>query len=243
MVRSGSRPLVTTAPQFLFPLLSAAYSLFQPSPQHLLRYGGLAMIEDSNTPLIQTDDHELYRQQIQTVTAALEPLGAIESHLVERIANLEFRLERIATLEIGIYELGRVEFGDFFMDQDEPTRARLIRTKTYLFYQKEFAKLSLQESRLRRYLEKDMNELKALQCHRAPCDTEQNTPAKWPAPWPTGVKASKTQDKNAPIQIPELVVSRPRLPEDPPDMPEVRPGFVALSRQGGYSPYPNETAA
>lgn len=203
------------------------------------------MIENPDDPVIPTEDRELYLQHIQARIAALEPVGAIESHLVQRVADLEWRVKRIADLEMGIYELGRVDFADFFTGFDEPTRARLIHTKTYLYYQKEFAKLSLQESRLRRYLEKDMNELKALQCHRAPRDTEQNIPAKWPAPWPAAVKNSKSkkEDPNAPVWIPEFVIGSPRMPEDPPDMEEISPGVVVRSRRDGYYHYPNKSAA
>jgi hypothetical protein len=188
------------------------------------------MTENFEQPVLPTEDGELYRQHVQALTTALEPVGVIESELVQRIADTEWRLKRIANLEMDIYELGRLDFGDFFAGQDEPTRVRLIRSKTYLFYQKQFASLSLQESRLRRYLEKDMNELKALQCHRAPRDTEEDVPAKWPAPWPVGVKASKSSKENQPVRMPDLVISRERTPDDPSDMPEVKPGVVEGSR-------------
>ena len=211
----------------------------------LARYRGLAMMENPNEPVTHNGDRDLYREHIQALTTALEPVGAIESHLVQRIADTEWRLKRITILEMGIYEMGRIDFADFFASYDEPTRDQLIRAKTYLFYQKEFAKLSLQESRLRKYLERDMNELKALQCHRAPRNPEQNTPAKWPAPWPASVKESKSKkkDPDAPVWVPELTFSRPRLPEDPPDIEESEPGFVVASRVGGYYYHPNKTAA
>ena len=56
-----------------------------------------------------------------------------------------------------------MEFAELFSEQEEGIRKQLIEAKIYLAYQRQFANLSIQESRLRRQAEKDLAALQNLQ--------------------------------------------------------------------------------
>jgi hypothetical protein len=140
------------------------------------------------TVLLPTDDPDLYREHVDRLHAELKPVGELESQLVQRIADAQWRLNRIPVLERNLYKLGRFEFVALFENESPEDRADLIQAHTALVFQKQFQNLSIQENRIRRGYEKDLNELKSLQSQRGKLESDDKLLAKWPAPWPGGRK-------------------------------------------------------
>jgi hypothetical protein len=118
------------------------------------------------TVLLPSDDVAAYEAHIARITAKYSPVGADEQALVQSIADADWRLRRIPILEHGIYALGHAEFAPLFADQPEPLRAGQIQTKTYMTYEKQLRNLQLQQSRIRRHRQEDVNELTDLQALR-----------------------------------------------------------------------------
>jgi len=67
---------------------------------------------------------------------------------------------------MGIYALGRREFAELFVNEEQSVRNHLIEAHVVLVYQRQLNNLSIQENRLRRQREKDMESLRALQQQR-----------------------------------------------------------------------------
>ena len=118
------------------------------------------------TVLLPGDDAALYEAHLSQFIESYAPAGADERHLVQSLADTEWRLLRIPALEMGIYAVGRLEFAGSFANEDEAVRKHLIEAQVFLAYQRQLNNLSIQESRLRRQREKDAAALRELQAKR-----------------------------------------------------------------------------
>ncbi len=118
------------------------------------------------TVLLPDEDAERYARHIEGFREHYSPVGLVEMEIVQRIVDSTWRLGRIPSLEASLYAIGRMKMKDLHKDVDPELRAGLLETEILLAYEKQFRNLQLQESRLRRMLEKDMAELKATQAER-----------------------------------------------------------------------------
>lgn len=117
-----------------------------------------------HTVLLPTDDAELYAKHVESHRARYAPVGDAETELVQSIADTHWRLARIPSLEAAIYALGRSKLADLHANQPDPhIRATLIEAEVHLAYERQLRNLHIQESRLRRHVEKDLAALKAIQ--------------------------------------------------------------------------------
>jgi hypothetical protein len=121
------------------------------------------------TILLPTDDVTAYENFVTLLNEKHQPANDYERHLVQSIADTEWRLLRIPSLEAATFALGRRELANEFADEeDEPTRAALIEALVLRTYKKDLSNLALQERRLRGQLAKHLDELKEL--HAQPGD-------------------------------------------------------------------------
>src|SRR5579884_1090662 len=113
--------------------------------------------------LLPAEDAVLYESHLASFRDHYKPAGEAELHLVQSLADTEWRLQRIPSREAGIYALGRLELANLFPDEEESVRKQLIEAKIFLTYQRQLNNLSIQENRLRRQREKDTAALKEIQ--------------------------------------------------------------------------------
>ncbi len=134
------------------------------------------------TVLLPSDDAALYLQHVQEFAQQFQPVGHLESALVQSLADTAWRLLRIPALEMALYASGHEQFADQFADRDPALRNSLIQMQTFLHYEKQFRNLHLQEGRLRRNREKDTAELRRLQQERS---QKQELPVEAPVTLPS----------------------------------------------------------
>jgi hypothetical protein len=116
------------------------------------------------TVLLPTDDVAAYEAHILGWKQELRPVGMREAVVVQSIADSHWRTERITRLEFAIYAQGRVQFAEQFVaEQDHATAAQMIELQTYLTYERQLRNLSVQDTRLRRNRERDLEQLQNLQ--------------------------------------------------------------------------------
>ncbi len=120
------------------------------------------------TVLLPSDDADAYRAHVASYEARWSPATDEERNLVQMLADTMWRLLRIPSLESGIYALGRLESADLFLEHPDAEREVLLNAYIFRKHKSELSNLTLQESRLRRQLEKDTEKLEALQQERAP---------------------------------------------------------------------------
>jgi hypothetical protein len=119
------------------------------------------------TIVLPTDDVAAYEKFVAVINHKFQPSDDYEKHLVQSIADTEWRLLRVPTLEAGYYALGRNELAHECPDEANPqVRAAMLEALITRTYKKDLQNLALQERRLRGQLEKHIAELKQLQDDR-----------------------------------------------------------------------------
>jgi hypothetical protein len=126
------------------------------------------------TVLLPSEDADAYETHLLQYLEEFAPIGARETELVQSLADTQWRLHRIPSLESGIYALGRMRYAELF----SPSETYLL--DAYILQQdaKHFGNLHRQESRLRRYYQQDLKELKELQAERKKAEEEQQEQAR-----------------------------------------------------------------
>ncbi len=124
------------------------------------------------TILLPSDDVAAYQAHLARFEAQWKPATDPERALLQSIVDTEWRLLRIPSLESGIYALGRLELAGEFQDHSASGRQALIDTKIFLTYQRQLNNLSIQENRLRRQRDKDVERLEQLQSEREQSDRD-----------------------------------------------------------------------
>ena len=111
------------------------------------------------------EDQEAFTKHCDGIREALAPVGALEIDLAQAIAEDRWRLNRARALENSIFALGQID--NCPEDSDNPdVDAALAQGLTWMAHARELQLLSLYESRIRRSVEKNTAELRALQAER-----------------------------------------------------------------------------
>ena len=131
--------------------------------------------------LLPGEDPTAFRALTDMWNTLFGPETDFELRLVDSIISSDWRLGRIKRLEGAIQAKGHIEFSDKYQDQPEPLRETLISADVYLKYEKQLKNLALQESRLRRYLEKDKQELLEVQARRVKAEEIETARAEFAA--------------------------------------------------------------
>ena len=119
------------------------------------------------TIVLPTDDVAAYQSLVTLINQKFAPANDYERHLVQTIADTEWRLLRIPTLEAGLYALGRTELAaEVAQEPDPQLRASMLEAHIFRTYQKDLRNLALQERRLRSQLKQTTAELQQLQQER-----------------------------------------------------------------------------
>ncbi len=125
-----------------------------------------ALLSAGRTVLLPSDDAAAYEQYVDRFVREFQPVGVREAELVQSVADTNWRLRRIPTLEFALYARGRSQFAEKFVAEPADAQGGLIELETYLFYEKQFRNLQLQETRLRRQRDKDLADLREAQQER-----------------------------------------------------------------------------
>jgi hypothetical protein len=133
------------------------------------------------TVLLPQEDVALYQAHVQRFQEELQPVGALETALVQSLADTQWRLNRIPSLESGLLALGRRRCApDLFADEPDPAvRAVLLEAHVFNTEAPALKNLYLQESRLRRQYTRDLRELDKLRAERAEKEQKQEAERRW----------------------------------------------------------------
>jgi hypothetical protein len=116
------------------------------------------------TIVLPTDDVAAYQKLVAAMHQKFYPVDDYDCHLVQTIADTEWRLLRIPTIEAGYYALGRHELAAECAHESDPqVRASLLEALIARAYKKDFHNLAIQERRLRNQLKACIAELHQLQ--------------------------------------------------------------------------------
>jgi hypothetical protein len=124
------------------------------------------------TVLLPQDDADAYEALLHSYVKEFQPVGPVETGLVQSLVDVCWRLDRIPGLEYALLTWGRMQ-----IEVEDPNSlnlpALLLEMRIRGTREKEFRNLQLQESRLTRRREKEMKELLALQTARKAKEAEE----------------------------------------------------------------------
>src|SRR3982751_1591561 len=121
------------------------------------------------TVLLPTEDAAQYKAHVKRFQEELQPVGALETAVVQSLADTQWRLNRIPSLESGLLALGRKRCApDLFAEEKDPAvRAVLLDAHVFDTEPRALKNLPRQESRLRRQYAQLIQELERLRAERA----------------------------------------------------------------------------
>ncbi|HEY6342140.1 MAG TPA: hypothetical protein VIY49_11660 [Bryobacteraceae bacterium] len=111
------------------------------------------------------EDEQAFKKHCDGIRQALAPVGALEADLAQAIAEDRWRLNRARALENSIFALGQGENLREYSGHPEADAA-LAQGRTWMAHAHELHLLTTYENRIRRSVEKNTAELRALQAER-----------------------------------------------------------------------------
>src|SRR3954471_20443112 len=127
------------------------------------------------TVLLPSEDVKQYQNHVKRFHEELQPVGELETNVVQSLADTQWRLNRIPSLESGILALGRKRCDpDLFAEEKNPQiREGLLQAHAFNTEAQPLKNLFLQESRLRRQYAQLIQELERLRAERAAQQDEE----------------------------------------------------------------------
>jgi hypothetical protein len=111
------------------------------------------------------EDEQAFKKHCDGIREALAPVGAVETDLAQAIAEDRWRLNRARALENSIFALGQGEHL-YEYSGDPEVDAAFAQGRTWMTHAHELHLLTTYENRIRRSVEKNTAELRALQAER-----------------------------------------------------------------------------
>jgi hypothetical protein len=112
------------------------------------------------------EDQAAFRKHCDAIREELAPVGALETNLAQAIAEDYWRLNRARALENAVFTLGLQKHSYADGDPNPEVEAALALGRTWVERAKDLQLLTTYEQRIRRSVEKNTAELKALQAVR-----------------------------------------------------------------------------
>jgi hypothetical protein len=111
------------------------------------------------------EDQQAFKKHCDGIREALAPVGVLELDLAQAIAEDRWRLNRARALENSIFALGQGEHLHEYSGHPE-TDAAFAQGRTWVTHAHELHLLTTYENRIRRSVEKNTAELRAMQAER-----------------------------------------------------------------------------
>jgi hypothetical protein len=123
--------------------------------------------------VLPSEDLSAFERFTQTFHDDLKPSGALEKQLVHSIAGISWRLNRAETLENNLFTLGTNEKSDSILTENDQARDALAMVLALREQTPTLSALSLHQNRLARTLERNINQLRAIQAERAAREADE----------------------------------------------------------------------
>ncbi len=111
------------------------------------------------------EEHAAFEKHCKSITEDLAPVGAMERHLAQSIAENHWRLNRARSLEACIFTCTQSSMGAVGPDE-MPMLQAMADAKTWLLQGHNIQLLTLYEQRIQRSIERSIAELRTLRAER-----------------------------------------------------------------------------
>jgi hypothetical protein len=117
--------------------------------------------------LLPTEDLAAYESLVAAIFSQYKPATAIESHLIQSVADTEWKLMRIDRVEAGIYAFGHLKNETSFPEGTDPDhRFIMVEGLIHHEYGKTFHTITSQQAKLQRFMEKRLTQFEKLRAER-----------------------------------------------------------------------------
>jgi hypothetical protein len=179
----------------------------------------------SKISIAPAEELATYTAHCAAYAAALQPVGIVESDIVQQIADLRYRLKRCSAAEQSIFARGFEDHIDEISTGLPEVDAALAEGATFLQHIHFLELLSLYESRLQRAIERNTAQLERLQSERKSAPAKAEAQPAYAKKQPASQTAAHA---GSPISAPsEFVFSEssaaPRTADQTPPTPPSNP--------------------
>ena len=116
--------------------------------------------------VLPEEDLAAYQAHIKRWFDHFQPKGVLEEELVQSIADTKWRLNRVPALEAALSSLGYTEQADQIDTALPEVHTTLTTARAYRDHHRVFVNLGIQEHRLARRFQSDVNQLRQIQAER-----------------------------------------------------------------------------
>jgi hypothetical protein len=134
------------------------------------------------TIILPAEDLDAYQDVTRTFFSDYKPVGTLEKHLVQFLADTTWRLDRVAALETNLIALGFDEHSNSITTEHPEAHAALVIIEAMREQTRALAVLGLHSARLARIFEKTLQQLKDAQKERRATEASYPRPprsSKW----------------------------------------------------------------
>ena len=125
------------------------------------------------TIILPAEDLDAYQEVTRTFFNDYKPVGTLEKHLVQFLADTTWRLDRVAALESNLIALGFDEHSNSISTEHPEAHAAFVIAEAMREQARPLAVLGLHTARLCRYFEKTLQQLKEAQKERRATEATQ----------------------------------------------------------------------
>ncbi len=125
------------------------------------------------TIILPAEDLVAYQDFTDTYFKDYKPVGTLEKQLVQSLADTQWRLNRVAALEHNLIGLGFDEHSDSITTEHPEAHAALVIIEAMREQSRVLAVFGLHTTRLSRYFEKTLTQLKEAQKERRATEASQ----------------------------------------------------------------------
>jgi hypothetical protein len=123
--------------------------------------------------VLPAEDHTAYDAHTQRFHTDLQPKGALETQLVQCLADTSWRLNRVAALETNLLTLGMTDHSAAINTAEPEVHAALATAAALRDQVRALSNLSMHEHRLSRQFERALNQLREIQAERREQEEKQ----------------------------------------------------------------------
>src|SRR6266849_6570093 len=125
------------------------------------------------TIILPAEDLDAYQDVTRTFFNDYKPVGTLEKHLVQFLADTAWRLHRVLALENNLIALGFDEHSNSISTEHPEAHAEFVTAEAMREETRALAVLGLHTARLSRYFEKTLTQLKEAQKERRAAEASQ----------------------------------------------------------------------
>ena len=150
-----------------------SHGALSPETQAICSKNSLKHGQTAKALSLTEEEREDYTNLVNITFNHYRPISSMEKHVIQSVADLEWKIVKAEIYEAGILANGRMSNRDDLKDVEAAERFLLIEGLIYQTYAKVLQNLTLQRSRTQRDLERRIKQFEAMRAEREVVEVAQ----------------------------------------------------------------------